>query len=276
MSKNTTSANVIGRVRGPRGIRGPVEKAKDRKGTLKRIWRYMEKQKWALILSVIFVFISTLLGLAAPYLIGVIIDDYIIPKDVSGAIRFILLLAIIYCTSVLFTWLQTFMMVRVSLQKIRHLRQDLFNKFQTLSLKFFDKHSHGDLMSRVTNDIDSLNSALSQSVIQILSTILMATGVTIAMFSLNWVLAIVTLLVIPLMMVTTKRIIKYSSSFYIKRQRDIGELNGFVEESISGNDVITLFGKEEQVYQKFSETNERLRYSAMNAEMVSGFMGPTN
>ena len=145
MSKNTTSANVIGRVRGPRGIRGPVEKAKDRKGTLKRIWRYMEKQKRALILSVIFVFISTLLGLAAPYLIGVIIDDYIIPKDVSGAIRFILLLAIIYCTSVLFTWLQTFMMVRVSLQTIRHLRQDLFDKFQTLSLKFFDKHSHGDL-----------------------------------------------------------------------------------------------------------------------------------
>ena len=276
MSKNTTSANVIGRVRGPRGIRGPVEKAKDRKGTLKRIWRYMEKQKRALILSVIFVFISTLLGLAAPYLIGVIIDDYIIPKDVSGAIRFILLLAIIYCTSVLFTWLQTFMMVRVSLQTIRHLRQDLFDKFQTLSLKFFDKHSHGDLMSRVTNDIESLNSALSQSVIQILSTILMATGVTIAMFTLHWVLAIVTLLVIPLMMFTTKRIIKYSSSFYIKRQRDLGELNGFVEESISGNDVITLFGKEEQAYQEFSETNERLRYSAMNAEMVSGFMGPTN
>ena len=91
MSKNTTSANVIGRARGPRGIGGPVEKAKDRKGTLIRIWRYMEKQKQALILSMIFVIISTLLGLAAPYLIGVIIDDYIIPKDVSGAIRFILI-----------------------------------------------------------------------------------------------------------------------------------------------------------------------------------------
>ena len=276
MSKNTTSANIIGRARGPRGIGGPVEKAKDRKGTLLRIWRYMEKQKQALILSMIFVIISTLLGLAAPYLIGVIIDDYIIPKDVSGAIRFILLLAMIYTFTVLFTWMQTFMMVRVSLQTIRHLRQDLFDKFQSLSLKFFDRHSHGDLMSRVTNDIDSLNSALSQSVIQIFSTIFMATGVTIAMFSLNWVLAIVTLLVIPLMIFTTKRIIKYSSSFYIKRQRDLGELNGFVEESISGNEVITLFGKEEQVYQKFSETNERLRYSAMNAEMVSGFMGPTN
>src|SRR3954454_21551820 len=109
MSKNTTNApNLIGRARGPRGMSGPLEKAKDRKGTLKRIWRYMEKQKRALILSVIFVFISTLLGLVAPYLIGVIIDDYIIPKDVSGAIRIIVLLAIIYCTSVLFTWLQTF------------------------------------------------------------------------------------------------------------------------------------------------------------------------
>jgi ATP-binding cassette, subfamily B, multidrug efflux pump len=266
----------MNRARGPHGFKGPVEKAKDRKGTLKRIWRNMEKQKRTLIASIIFVIITTLLGLIGPYLIGVIVDEYIIPKDLAGTLRLLVVLLIVYTAVALFTWLQTFMMVRVSLRTIRHLRQELFEKFQTLSLKFFDQRSHGDLMSRVTNDLDSLNSALSQSVVQIISTILMATGVTFAMFSLNWVLAIVTLLILPLMMFTTKVIMKYSSSYFIKRQRDLGELNGFVQETISGKEVVTLFGREDKMGEKFSEINERLRHSAMSADIASGFVGPTN
>lgn len=275
MNKASTT-NVIGRARGPRGFGGPVVKAKDRKGTIKRIWRYMEKQKLAMIASIIFVILSTLLNLLVPYLIGVIIDQYIIPKDMNGTLRFLVLLAVVYSTASIFTWLQTFLMVRVSLQTIRILRQDLFGKFQTLSLRFFDKRTHGDLMSRVTNDIESLNNALSQSVIQIFSTLLMVSGVTIAMFLLNWVLAIVSLLVIPLIVFTTKKIIKYSSSNFIKRQRDLGELNGFIEEAISGNEVITLFGQEDKTFKKFDEVNERLRHSATAADTVSGFLGPIN
>nr|WP_244852646.1 ABC transporter ATP-binding protein [Bacillus sp. J14TS2] len=266
----------MGRARGPRGFSGPVVKAKDPVGTIKRIWRYMERQKVALIASIIFVIVTTLLGLLAPYMIGVIVDDYIIPKDISGTLRLLAILALVYFATTVFTWLQNFMMVRVSLETIRKMRQDLFNKFQTLSLGFFDKRQHGDLMSRVTNDIDQLNNALSQSVIQIFSSVLMVIGVGIAMFSLNWVLAIVTLLVIPLMIFTTKKLISYSSSYFIKRQTDLGELNGFIEESISGNEVITLFGKEEKIDQQFSEVNERLRHSAMAADTVSGFLGPVN
>nr|WP_242698036.1 ABC transporter ATP-binding protein [Bacillus sp. SD088] len=266
----------MGRARGPRGFSGPVVKAKDPVGTIKRIWRYMERQKVALIASIIFVIVTTLLGLLAPYMIGVIVDDYIIPKDISGTLRLLAILALVYFATTVFTWLQNFMMVRVSLETIRKMRQDLFNKFQTLSLGFFDKRQHGDLMSRVTNDIDQLNNALSQSVIQIFSSVLMVIGVGIAMFSLNRVLAIVTLLVIPLMIFTTKKLISYSSSYFIKRQTDLGELNGFIEESISGNQVITLFGKEEKIDQQFSEVNERLRHSAMAADTVSGFLGPVN
>lgn len=271
-----SNPNIINRARGPRGLSGPVVKAKDQKGTIKRVWMYMEKQKAALIASIVFVFISTLLGLLGPYLIGVIVDEYIIPKDIEGTLRLLVFLALVYVSTALFTWLQTFMMVKVSLTTIRNLRQDLFDKFQTLSLRFFDQRTHGDLMSRVTNDIDSLNNALSQSVIQILSSVMMVIGVAIAMFSLNWVLAIVTLLVIPLMMFTTKKLITYSGRHFSKRQRDLGELNGFVEESISGNEVITLFGKEEEMDKQFSEVNERLRQSAMAADTVSGFMGPVN
>ena len=278
MSKSASqhNPNLMNSVRGPRGLSGPVVKAKDRKATIKRIWLYMEKQKAALIASIIFVFVSTLLSLLGPLMIGIIIDDYIIPKDIAGTLRFLVLLALVYIATALFTWLQSFMMVRVSLQTIRNLRQELFNKFQTLSLRFFDKRTHGDLMSRVTNDIDSLNSALSQSIIQIFSSILMLLGVTIAMFSLNWILAIVSLLVLPLIIFTTKKLITYSSSHFIKRQRDLGELNGFVEESISGAEVITLFGKEGTMNQQFSEVNERLRQSALDADIVSGYLGPVN
>ncbi|MEH6991401.1 ABC transporter ATP-binding protein [Neobacillus drentensis] len=266
----------MNKVRGPRGLSEPVVKAKDWKGTIKRIWQYMERQKAALIASILFVVVSTLLGLLGPYMIGVIIDEYIIPKDIAGTLRFLVFLTAVYSATALFTWLQSFIMVRVSIQTIRNLRQDLFNKFQTLSLRFFDKRTHGDLMSRVTNDIDSLNSALSQSIIQIFSSILMLIGVAIAMFSLNWVLAIVALLVIPLIIFTTKKLITYSSSHFIKRQRDLGELNGFIEETISGNEVITLFGKEGKMNQQFSVVNERLRQSAMDADTVSGYLGPVN
>ncbi len=278
MSKpaSQANANIMNRVRGPRGIGGPVVKAKDPLGTIKRVWVFMGKQKAALTASILFVLLSTLLGLLGPYMIGMIIDEYILPRDITGTFKFSTLLSIVYIATALFTWLQTFLMVRVSLQTIRNLRQDLFNKFQTLSLKFFDKRTHGDLMSRVTNDIDSLNNALSQSVIQIFSSILMISGVTVAMFSLNWVLAIVTLLVIPIMLFTTKKLITYSSSHFIKRQRDLGELNGFIEETISGNEVIKLFGKEEKMNRQFSEINQRLRQSAMNAETISGFLGPVN
>ncbi|WP_374978394.1 ABC transporter ATP-binding protein [Neobacillus driksii] len=278
MSKSETQStpNFMNQVRGPRGLSGPVVKANDWKGTIKRIWLYMEKQKAALLASILFVIISTLLGLLGPYMIGIIIDEYIIPKDIAGTLRYLVFLGLVYVGAALFTWLQSFMMVRVSIQTIQNLRQDLFDKFQTLSLRFFDKRKHGDLMSRVTNDIDSLNSALSQSIIQIISSLLMLLGVTIAMFSLNWLLAIVSLLVIPLITFTTKKLITYSSSHFIKRQRDLGELNGFIEESITGNEVVTLFGKEEKMNQQFSEINERLRQSAMDADTVSGYLGPVN
>lgn len=274
MSKASAQPNVMRR--GPRGIGGPVAKAEDQKGVVKRIWRYLRADRTAIILSSIFVVLSTLFSLAGPYLIGVIIDDHIIPKDVPGTIRYLIVLAVVYLGAAFFTWLQTFMMVRVSLRTIMKLRQDIVDKWQTLSLRFFDKRTHGDNMSRVTNDIDTLNNALSQGVIQIVSSVLMVGGVTIAMVSLNWVLALVALCVIPLMVWATKRLVSYSRSYFTKRQRDLGRVNGYVEESISGNEVITLFSQEDKVDREFSELNEQLRQSARAADTVSGFVGPIN
>lgn len=265
----------IGKHPGPR-FNGPAEKAKNQKATLKRIWLYLKKQRLGIISSIFFVIFSSILNLLGPLLIGIIIDEHILKFDIDGTIRMILILSGIYIVSAIFMWLQTFVMIRVSQKTIHQLRQHLFEKFQSLPLSIFDNRQQGDLMSRMTNDIENLNAALSQSIIQIISTILSVVGTTVAMFYLNWVLAVVTLLVIPIIIWSTKLIIKRSSKNYVQRQKDLGNLNGFIEETISNSHITTLFGKEEQTIAQFKQANEKLRASALSADITSGFLGPIN
>ncbi|MCC2537909.1 ABC transporter ATP-binding protein [Bacillus cereus group sp. TH204-1LC] len=250
-------------------------KAKNTKGTVMRVWNYMGYQKVALTFVIFLVFATTLLGLLGPYLMGVIIDQYIVPKDLNGTARMCMLLIAIYGITVFLTWLQTFVMVNVALKTIQKIRQDIFEKIQTLSLRFFDVRSQGDLMSRVTNDIDNLNQALTQSVVQIISSALTFIGVTIAMFALDWILAIVTLITVPIMFFVTKKLVAYSGKNFAKRQKDLGELNGFIEEAITGADVTTLYGKEKETVQNFNKINEQLRVSATKADTFSAFIFPS-
>ncbi|HFI2423204.1 ABC transporter ATP-binding protein/permease [Bacillus paranthracis] len=250
-------------------------KAKNTTGTVMRVWNYMGYQKVALTFVIFLVFATTLLGLLGPYLMGVIIDQYIVPKDLNGTARMCMLLIAIYGITVFLTWLQTFVMVNVALKTIQKIRQDIFEKIQTLSLRFFDVRSQGDLMSRVTNDIDNLNQALTQSVVQIISSALTFIGVTIAMFALDWILAIVTLITVPIMFFVTKKLVAYSGKNFAKRQKDLGELNGFIEEAITGADVTTLYGKEKETVQNFNKINEQLRVSATKADTFSAFIFPS-
>ena len=275
MMQASSTSRPTGLERGPR-FTGATKKAKNQKQTFARIWNYLKKQRVGLVAAVIMVIISTLLSLLGPIFIGMIIDDYILSYDVQGTFKMLVFLIAIYIGTSLFTWLQTYLMINVALKTIRTLRLDLFTKIQSLPLRFFDQRSQGDLMSRVTNDIENLNAALSQSVAQIVSSILTIIGVTIAMLILNWILAIVSFLIIPIVVFATKQIIKRSSVNYSKRQKDLGQLNGFIEESITGSEVITLFGKEKETIHQFNGVNENLRISAMRAETVSGFLGPIN
>lgn len=276
MNKPTTGGPPLP-MRHPGGrFTGPVVKPKNQKETLLRIWHYMRQQKLGMVSALLFVIVASALSLIGPYLIGVITDDYILKLDVGGAIRMAGILAVVYTFQSLFTWLQSFVMVRVAQKTIRKLRQELFEKLQSLPLAFFDKRQQGDLMSRMTNDIDNLNAALSQSIVQIMSSLLTIVGTAFALFYLNWILALVTLTVIPLIVWATKQIIKRSSANFVARQRDLGQLNGYIEETISNSDITTLFGKEKQTLEEFTESNERLRSSAMRADIISGFMGPIN
>ena len=265
----------LGRHPGPR-FNGPAEKAKNQKATLLRIWSYLKNQRIGIVSSVFFVIVSSILSLIGPLFIGLIIDEHILKLDIDGTIRMVLILAAIYIISAVFTWLQTYVMIRVSQKTIQQLRQHLFEKFQSLPLSIFDKRQQGDLMSRMTNDVENLNAALSQSVIQIVSTILTVVGTGIAMFYLNWVLAVVTLLVIPIIVWSTKQIIKRSSKNFVMRQKDLGNLNGYIEETISNSNITTLFGKEMQTIEQFKKANEKLRASALSADIASGFLGPVN
>ncbi|MDM5335495.1 ABC transporter ATP-binding protein [Ureibacillus composti] len=265
----------LGRHPGPR-FNGPAEKAKNQKATLLRIWSYLKNQRIGIVSSVFFVIMSSILSLVGPLFIGLIIDEHILKLDIEGTIRMVLILAAIYIISAIFTWLQTYVMIRVSQKTIQQLRQHLFEKFQSLPLSIFDKRQQGDLMSRMTNDVENLNAALSQSVIQIVSTILTVVGTGIAMFYLNWVLAVVTLLVIPIIVWSTKQIIKHSSKNFVMRQKDLGNLNGYIEETISNSNITTLFGKEMQTIEQFKKANEKLRASALSADITSGFLGPVN
>ncbi|MGU3438777.1 ABC transporter ATP-binding protein [Bacillus cereus] len=252
---------------------GPkVGKSQNMRGTLRRIGGYMSYQKLSLMFVIILVCITTLLELLGPYYMGVIIDKYILPRNLNGTANMCMLLIVIYGVTVFLTWLQVFIMTNVSLKIVQNIRRDIFEKIQRLPLEFLDIHSQGDVMSRVTNDMDNLDQGLTQSVVQIISSVLTCIGVIIAMFSLNWTLTIVTLLIVPLMFFVTKKVVAYSGESFSKRQKDLGELNGFIEETITGADVTTLYGKEKEMIKKFNSMNGQLRKSTIKSDMCSAFL----
>lgn len=262
--------------RGPRIGNMNFEKPKQQSSTLKRLWQYMQKQRLGIIIASLTVLVATILKIAGPWLIGYIIDHYIIKLDIQGTVKMSLVLGATYVALFIVTYIQTVVMIHVAQKTIKRLRRKLFKKIQVLPLRFFDGRQQGDLMSRVTNDIDTLNMALTQSVTQILTAVLTIIGTTIAIFWLDWRLAIVVLTVIPLIVFLSKQIIKRSSVNYRSRQKALGGVNGFIEESLSASEVVTLFGKEHEHITAFKEKNEQLRHAAVRAETISGFMGPIN
>lgn len=251
-----------------------VRRAKDAKGTLKRIWAYLSKQKKALTLVILLIIVTSILGILGSYLIGVTIDNYIINKNLDGTLKMLGIMAVVYISNSLLTWLQTYIMVIISQKTIKNIRADLFSKFQTLSLRFFDNHPHGELMSHVTNDIDNLNNALTQGVIQFLTSVLTIIGVTIAMLFLNWIMAIVAFIIIPVILLITRKLSRFTKDAFIRRQETLGELNGFIEETIGGQEIIALFGQEEEVFDNFKISNDNLKEASLKAEIYSGIMNP--
>lgn len=253
---------------------GPVAKPQNAGKTLGRLWTYLRPGSRYLFLVFMLVCLAGAFSLAGPFLIGKAIDDYIIPGDFPGLLRISMLMTAAYGLGALATWLQNYVMIGLAQDTIRDIRRDLFEKLQTLPVSFFDERTHGDLMSRLTNDVDNLNHTLSHSIQQLFSSGIMLVGSLIIMIWLSPVLAFLTVLVVPLMMMTTAAIAKRTRFFFSNQQKALGAINGYIEETISGQKVVQVFGREERNMAEFKEYNDTLRQAGTKAQVFSGFVMP--
>jgi len=268
--------NVVGRrgPGGPRGPRGGGARAKDAKGVLRRLWSYLARQKGRLIIVSLAVVVSSVGTALATLLMGRAIDLYIATNDVPGLVGMLAWMVGVYLLSSGATWLQQYLMVDVAQMTIRDLRTDLFAKLQTLSLRYFDRRSHGDLMSVLSNDVDTINNVLSQSVTQLISSFLTIVSVAVMMLVLNVWLALVTMIIIPLILMLAAFIGKHTIRGFREQQQTLGELNGIIEETITGQRVVKAYVREEEVTEDFEDANHRLRGAAIYAQTYAGLMGP--
>ncbi len=234
---------------------GRIEKAQNPLRALARLFPYLSRYKFQFIMVMIFVVIYTLLGLVGPYLMGVAIDRFIGNDDSQGLVNIALLMLIVYLGNNLFNAVSSWSMARISQQALKDLRHDLFVHLQGKSMKFFDMNPAGGLMSRLTNDIDAINQAISQNITSMIASVLSMSGTVIAMFVLNAWLALGSLLVVPIMLWFTEFIAKYTRKGFRELQKSLGGLNSIAEETISGQKVIKAFRRNESVIAAFREQN---------------------
>lgn len=253
---------------------GKIEKPKNMRKTIKRMFGYLNKHWLKLLLVVIMIVGSTLMTVAGTRILGIAIDKYIVVGDFHGLAKVCILLLAIYLFASVFTWLQSVVMVQVAQQTVAEMRKEIFDKFQVLPLRFFDSKTHGELMSRVTNDVDNISVTLNTSVSQIFQSILTVITTFAMMIYLSPLLTIASLITIPVLLLITKKITSKASTYFGERQRNLGTLNGYVEEIISGQKVVKVFTREEKEIEKFNKLNEGLLEVGIQAEIFSGMIGP--
>lgn len=267
---------------GPGGRPGGFQKPKNLKNTIKRLAKYLEKHKLLLILVMFFVLLSTLGNVAGTYMLEPIIDDYITPligTNPSGAdflplIKILSVMAGIYALASLSSFAYRRIMLYVSQKTLNEIRGDLFNHMEDLSLKYFDTHTHGELMSRYTNDADTLREALSNGVVQLFSSTVSVVSTFIMMLVISPILTIFIVLMLIVMLFCVKKIGGKSAKYFKKQQRALGAANGYIEELIEGQKVVKVFCHEKEAEEEFAVLNEDLRHVATKANTYASVIMP--
>ena len=218
------------------------------------------------------VVISSALGLLGPYLVGMAIDEYIVSKKGDHFLTLLLSLLVIYLFNSLSTFLQNYWMIGIAQDTVFTMRSQLFRHLHKLPITFFDRRQHGELMSRVTNDIENVSSTLNSSVIQIFSSLLTLVGTIVVMLWLSPLLTLLTMIIIPLMFIGMKWITNRTGKLFKEQQKNIGELNGFIEETVSGQRIVKTFSQEDRVIREFNMRNEKLKQSGYLSQAYSGFI----
>jgi len=250
-------------------------KPKNVKKTLLQLLRYLGRHKISLFLITIFVCISAASGIIGTYLLKAVVNDFIIPGDIPGLINMIFIMGIIYAAGVLTCYLYNKIMIRTSQQVVSEIRSDLFQHTQKLPLNYFDTHTHGELMSHFTNDVDTISEALNNSFTLLIQSFITSIGTIIMLLVLSWQLSIIVIIFLALMLLYIRRNGKLSKKYFEAQQKNLGAINGYVEEMVAGQKVEKIFNHEEQDYRKFCELNENLREASTKAFTYTGKTVPT-
>ena len=248
---------------------------KDSAKTMKRLLHYMGIYKWSVLLVGLLVCISSLANLLGTYMLKPVINTYILPGDIPGLIRTILLMALMYGAGAFATLGYNQLMVITCQKIVGRIRRDLFEHTQKLPLSYFDAHTHGELMSRFTNDVDTLTEALNNSFTLLIQSFIVVSGTIIMLVVLNLRLSLIVIAFLLLMFLFIQYNGKRSRKYFIEQQKYLGSINGFVEEMVAGAKVEKIFNHEEQDFAEFCRRNEALRQSATKAMSYSGMMVPT-
>lgn len=256
-------------------------KAKFNMNTAKRLMGYIFKEhKILFFIVLICILLSTLSSVAGSLFIQVIIDDYITPlllevnPVLDGLFKAVCTMAGIYLIGIISSLAYSQIMVTIAQKVLKDIRDEMFEKMQRLPIKYFDTHAHGDIMSCYTNDTDTLRQMITQSIVQVFSSIITIIIVFIAMVSTSWILTLVVMLSLIIMLTVSKNIAGKSGTFFIKQQQSLGKTNGYIEEMISGQKVIKVFCHEEETIKKFNELNDELCYQSTQANKFSNILMP--
>ena len=269
---------------GPHGGHGPSEKAKDIKGTTKKLAGLLSKYKIAIIIVIIFAIGSTIFSIVGPKILGNATTEIYtgLMNKISGTggidfekIGKIILFALgLYGVSALFNLIQSYIMAGVAQKVTYKIRNDLTHKINKLPMKYFDKRTNGEVLSIITNDVDTLSTGLNQSITQIITSVCTIIGILIMMFSISWEMTIVSLLILPISAGILKKVIGKSQKYFVKQQEYLGHVNGQVEEVYGGHNIVKVFGREEEVTKEFEKENEELYKSGWRSQFLSGLMHP--
>jgi ATP-binding cassette subfamily B multidrug efflux pump len=272
--------------RGPGGHMGMMrgEKARDLKGTMRKLIAHLRPYWVALLVAVVIAIASTVASIVGPKTLGkattLLFEGVMAQLTGSGEIDFaaisgiVLTVLALYLVSALSSYLQGWIMANVSTDIAYRFRKDIAAKINRMPLKYFDTTTHGEVLSRITNDVDTLNQTLSQSITQIITSVISVIGILIMMFSISWVMTLVALLIVPLSLAVVGLIVSRSQTYFKQRQDYLGHVNGHVEEMYGGHVVMKAFNGEAKSIQKFDEFNLPLYDAAWKSQFLSGLMMP--
>lgn len=258
---------------------GEKSKPKQTKATIKRLFGYIKKDKYKVMAAFACVLISAFTNLAGSYMLRPIINNLILDVSNQEKVRMLLMgvgkMALIYACGVAATYCQSRIMIGVSQRALKVLRNDLFQKLQKLPIKYFDTHSTGDIMSRFTNDVDTVGEMLNSTLVQIFSGSINLLGTILLMLYTNVPLTVVTIIVAPLMTLVGAKIASKSRKHFKNQQISLGKVNGYIEETVTGQKVVKVFNHEQKAIDEFSKLNDELRQNQVKAQFIGGIMGPS-